>query len=120
MDNICLTIPVLPGQAEAARTFLLLLDGPRRAEYAESEQRIGIEKEVWFISDLGEQQLLVAYMEARDFSQALALFSSSADPFDMWFKEQLAAATGLDLNDPPPMQLPELVSHFESGVPAGA
>jgi hypothetical protein len=120
MDNVCLTIPVLPGQTEAARSFLRLLDGARRGEYAESEQRIGIEKELWYISDLGDQQLLVAYMEAHDFGQALGMFSSSRDPFDMWFKEQLAAATGLDLNDPPPMQLPELVSHYEAGVPAGA
>ncbi|MCW2970753.1 MAG: hypothetical protein JWO23_1880 [Solirubrobacterales bacterium] len=120
MDHICLTIPVLPGQAEAARSFLRLLDGPRRAEYAQSEQRIGIEKELWYISDLGEQQLLVAYMEARDFGHALGTFSSSRDGFDMWFKAQLAAATGLDLNDPPPMQLPELVSHYEAGPPASA
>ncbi len=119
MDNICLTIPVLPGQADAARSFLHQLDGPRRAEYAESEQRIGIDKELWFMSDLGEQELLVAYMEARDFAQALGAFSSSREGFDMWFKEQLATATGLDLNDPPPMQLPELVSHFEAGIPAG-
>ena len=120
MDNVCLTIPLLPGQVETARSFLRALDGPRRAEYAESEQRIGIDKELWYISDLGEQQLLVAYMEAHDFGQALGMFSSSRDPFDMWFKAELAAATSLDLNDPPEMQLPELVSHYEAGVPAGA
>jgi hypothetical protein len=120
MDHICLTIPVLPGQGEAARGFLRDLDGARRGEYADSEQRIGIEKELWYISDLGEQQLLVAYMEALDFEQALGMFSGSRDPFDMWFKAQLAAATGLDLNDPPEMQLPELLSNYEAGVPAGA
>jgi hypothetical protein len=68
MDNICLTIPVLPGQAEAARSFLRALDGPRRGDYAESERRIG----------------------------------------------------GLDLNDPPEIQLPELLSHYDAGVPTGA
>jgi hypothetical protein len=120
MDHICLTIPVLPGQAEGARSFLRDLDGPRRGDYADSEQRIGIEKELWYISDLGEQQILVAYMEARDFGQALGMFSGSRDPFDMWFKEQLAAATGLDLNDPPEMQLPELLSDYEAGVPVSA
>jgi hypothetical protein len=87
----------------------------RADDYAESEQRIGIEKELWFTSSVGEQELLVAYMEARDFASALAQFSGSRDPFDLWFKEQLATATGLDLNDPPEMQLPELVSHYEAG-----
>ena len=117
MDNIYLTIPVLSGKTETARSFLNALDGPRRGEYAESEQRIGIEKELWYISDLGEQQILVAYMEARDFGQALGMFSSSRDPFDMWFKSELAASTGLDLDDRPQMPLPELASHYEAGRP---
>ena len=120
MDHVCLTIPVLPGQGEAARSFMRELEGPQRTAYAESERRIGIEKELWFISNLGEQELLVAYMETGDFGNALGMFSSSRDPFDLWFKEQLASATGLDLNDPPEMQLPELVSHYEAAVTVGA
>jgi len=120
MDHICLTIPIQAGQTEGARRFMRELDGAQRGAYAESEQRIGIQKELWFISNLGGQELLVAYMEARDFGQALGAFSASRDPFDLWFKEQLATATGLDLNDPPEMQLPELVSHYEVGVIVGA
>ncbi len=114
MDNICLTIPVLPDQGDSARDFMRELEGPQRSAYAESEQRIGIEKELWFISQLGEQELLVAYMEARDFGRAFELFTASQDPFDLWFKAQLAKATGLDLNNPPEMQLPELVSRYEA------
>ena len=119
MDHICLTIPVQQGKADAARAFMAELDGARASEYAESEKRIGIEKELWFISDLGQQELLVAYMEAGDFASALGQFSGSRDPFDLWFKEQLASATGLDLNDPPEMQLPQLVSHYEASVGVG-
>jgi hypothetical protein len=66
---------------------------------------------------LRAQELLVAYMESGDFGHALELFSSSRDSFDLWFKEQLASVTGLDLNDPPEMQLPELVSHYEATAP---
>jgi hypothetical protein len=116
MDHICLTIPVLAGQGQAARSFMANLEGAQRDAYAESEQRIGIEKELWFISQVGEQELLVAYMESGDFASAFAQFVASRDPFDLWFKEQLADATGLDLNDPPELQLPELVSHYESGA----
>jgi len=116
MDHICLTIPVLPGQADAARTFMGELESTQRSSYADSEQRIGIDKELWFMSDLGDRDLLVAYMESGDFGRALEQFSGSRDPFDMWFKEQLANVTGLDLNDPPEMQLPELVSHYEAAA----
>jgi hypothetical protein len=92
------------------------LEGAQRDAYGESEQRIGIDKELWFISDLGEQELLVAYMESGDFGRAFEQFVASRDPFDMWFKEGLASATGLDLNDPPELQLPELLSHYEAGA----
>jgi hypothetical protein len=116
MDHICLTIPVLAGQGQAARSFMADLEGAQRDAYAESEQRIGIDKELWFISDLGDQELLVAYMESGDFGRAFEQFVASRDPFDMWFKEQLANATGLDLNNPPELQLPELLSHYEAGA----
>jgi hypothetical protein len=119
MDHICLTIPVLAGQGQAARSFMGELEGSQRSAYAESEQRIGIEKELWFISDLGEQELLVAYMESGDFGRAFEQFVASREPFDLWFKEQLASATGLDLNDPPELQLPELVSHYEAPARVG-
>jgi hypothetical protein len=101
MDHICLTFPVLAGQGGAARGFMGDLEDSQRDAYAESERRIGIEKELWFISDLGEQELLVAYMESGDFGRAFEQFVASRKPFDLWFKEQFANVTGLDLNDPP-------------------
>jgi len=54
----------------------------------------------------------VAYMETADFGKALSLFSASRDEFDMWFKRRLVDSTGLDLNNPPSMQLPELLSCY--------
>jgi hypothetical protein len=53
-------------------------------------------------------------MESPDFNKALGMFVQSRDEFDMWFKERLANATGVDLNDPPPMTLPEVVSSYEA------
>jgi hypothetical protein len=119
MDHICLTIPILDGQGESARGFMGELEDSQHDAYAESEQRIGIEKELWFISDLGEQELLVAYMESGDFGRAFELFVGSREPFDMWFKEQLASVSGLDLNNPPELQLPELVSHYDAARVGG-
>ena len=43
------------------------------------------------------------------------MVSQSQQPFDLWFKQQLAAVSGVDLgNLPPDMQLPDLVSSYES------
>ena len=119
MDQICLLIPVLPGQADTARDFMHSLDDERSADYARSEQEIGITKEVWFLASGPHEVNLVAYIEAANFPQALEQFSASQDEFDLWFKEQLATVTGLDLNNPPAMALPELVSSYET-IPVGA
>jgi Family of unknown function (DUF6176) len=116
MDHVCLVAPVLEGKAEAARAFMHDLDGARRDDYDRSEQRIGITKEVWFLAPTPGSELLVGYMESGDFNTALTQFVSSRDEFDLWFKERFADVTGLDLNDPPEMQLPELLSAYEGGA----
>ena len=119
MDNICLAIPIVNGQTAAARTFLKQLDTTRRAEFDESERRIGITKELWYLATLPAGDHLIGYMEGPDFSQALASFVGSREPFDLWFKEEMRAVTGLDLNNPPADMAPaELLSHYEAEAAA--
>ena len=93
MDHVCLALPLLPGQADHARAFLRQLDGDRREEFDRSERRIGITKELWYLAQLPSGDQLIGYMEAVDFSRALQAFVSSRDPFDMWFKAEMLAAT---------------------------
>ena len=58
---------------------------------------------------------LAVYIESPDCNRALGMVSQSQQPFDLWFKQQLAAVSGVDLgNLPPDMQLPDLVSSYES------
>lgn len=115
MDQICLVLPVLAGKTDAARAFMRELEDQRKAEYDQSERRIGITKEVWYLASLPSGDHFVAYMESADFRRALAMFAESRDAFDMWFKQRLAEATGVDLNNPPPLQLPELLSSYAAG-----
>jgi hypothetical protein len=112
MDQICLVVPITHGRSEAARAFMRELEEVRKADYERSERRIGISKEVWYLAQTGTGDLLVGYMESADFARALSLFSHSEDEFDVWFKGQLAHATGLDLNNPPTNGLPEKLSSY--------
>lgn len=114
MDQICLVIPILPGKGDAARDFWREVETERKTEYDRSERRIGITKEVWYLAPLPSGDHFVAYMESPDFSNALRLFSRSEDDFDLWFKRRLADATGIDLNNPPEMRLPELLSSYQA------
>lgn len=114
MDHIGFALPVQPGKSADARAFLTELDGPRKGQYAASERKIGITKELWFFQQTPNGDLIVAYMESADFGQALGMFSQSKEEFDAWFKERLANVTGVDLNNPPPGPLSELLSHYEA------
>ena len=114
MNQICLVIPVMPGKSDDARDLVRGLEQERKADYDQSERRIGITKEVWYLARAPGGDQLVGYMETSDFGKALSLFSASRDEFDMWFKRRLADSTGLDLNNPPPMQLPELLSSYSA------
>jgi len=114
MDQICLVVPVQPGKSDDAREFMDELEQSRMADYAASEARIGITKEVWFLAGTPGGDTLVAYIESDDFGEALTRFSGSQNDFDLWFKRRLADSTGIDLNNPPEMTLPELLSSYSS------
>ncbi len=114
MDHVCLAVPLLPGKSAEARAFFNQLDGSKRAEFDASERRIGITKEIWYLAPLPGGDHVIGYMEAADFNSALQSFVASRDPFDMWFKAQMGAVTGLDLNNPPANMAPaELLSEYE-------
>jgi hypothetical protein len=113
MDHICFALPILPGKTEDARDFQRELDGPRKIEYATSEQRIGIVREYWFLQQTPQGDMLLAFMDSQDFASALVQFAQSQDEFDLWFKRRLADVTGVDLNNPPPGPLSELLSTYE-------
>jgi hypothetical protein len=107
-------MPILPGKTETARDFLKELDGPRKLDFDRSERRLGIGKELWYLAALPAGDHLVGYMEAKHFGEAVAQFSASQDPFDLWFKERMAEVTGFDLNHiPPGFAPPELLSRYD-------
>ena len=117
MDQVCFALPVISGKTEDARAFFKELEGSRKAEFARSEERIGIPKESWYLQKTPMADLLIGYMESPDFGRALDLFARSQDEFDVWFKRRLAELTGADLNSPPPGPMSEQLSSYEAGVP---
>jgi hypothetical protein len=114
MDQVCFALPLAPGKTEAARAFMQELEGPRKSDFAASERRIGITKELWYLQQTPNGDLFVTYMESPDFGKALSLFSQSQDEFDRWFKQQMADVTGVDLNNPPAGPLSEQLSSYEA------
>ena len=118
MDHTCIVVPVKPGKEEALRDFYREIEGPRHEDYDHSEQRLAISKEVAFSAKTDGATVAVIYIESEDFERAFGQFVQSQDEFDLWFKKQVLDISGLDLNNPPEMELPELLSVYEGHVAA--
>jgi hypothetical protein len=114
MDQVCFALPIIHGKTEAARAFMRELEGSRKREFAASEQRIGITKELWYLQHTPNGDIFVTYMESPDFGKALSQFAQSQDDFDQWFKQQMEDVTGVDLNNPPTGPMSELLSNYEA------
>jgi hypothetical protein len=125
MQEYCVVLPLLPGRGESARGFMRELADGRRAEQERSERRVGIGGARWYLGQVAEGELLVGLIDSGDLARALGLLSVSMDPHDLWFKRQLGAVTGIDLNDSPHLPVAQAVSgpagdsrgHHDSSTP---
>ena len=118
MDHTCLVVPVKPGKEEALHDFYREVEGAKKDDYDRSEQRLGISKEVAWSAKTDSGTVAVIYIESENFESAFGQFVQSQDEFDLWFKAQVLELSGLDLNNPPEMELPEVLSVYEAGVGA--
>ena len=106
MATLMVALPVHAGQENAARDFAHECIGPRYGEFDASERRIGIPRENWYLLRTAAGAFFVIYIEGANLQASLGAFIQSREPFDMWFKEQLRAFTGVDLNaGPPPAEM---------------
>ena len=51
---------------------------------------------------------------SHHFEQAFSKFVQSQEAFDLWFKQRVFDVSGLDLNNPPELALPEVLSVYTS------
>jgi hypothetical protein len=114
-----MTLPIQPGQTDAARAFAQECIGPRADAYDASERRIGIPAENWYLLHTQAGDAFVIHVEGPDLNASLGAFIGSQDPFDLWFKQQLASITGVDLNAGPPSQemIAETLAEYKAAVP---
>jgi hypothetical protein len=114
MQYALFALPIQAGKADAARAFLQELEGTRKSEYAASEQRLKITKEVWALQQSPMGELFVVFFQTEDVGGAVGQFVNSKNEFDLWFKAQVKGTTGVDLNVPPPGPLSDILSVYEA------
>ena len=111
-DQTLFALPILPGKTEAARSFIQELEGTRKGQYVQSEERLGLTKEVWAIQQTPQGDMFVVYIAGENIGAAFQRFAASQDEFDQWFKGQVLETTGADLNTPPSGPMSEILSDY--------
>jgi hypothetical protein len=111
MPMFAIALPLRPGQENSLKELGGELAGTRRGAFDESEKRLGIPKESWFLQRAESGSLVIVTFEADDPGRALTEFSRSRDAFDLWFKGRVKEITGVDLNGPLPPPPEEIVRY---------
>jgi hypothetical protein len=108
MALFAMAAPILPGKTEQWRRFKEELKGPRYSEYVESRRRMGV-RERAFLQSTPQGDIAIITWEGEDAEKALRHFAESDDPFTRWFLQQVKEIHGLDLSQPVPGGVPEMV-----------
>ena len=109
MGEVALAVPILPGKKSAFEELCRALQGPKVREVREANRRHGVDKETWFLQSGPQGDMCIVYWEAAASTKPMEIFVKSQDPFDLWLKSELEKVTGIDFNDPPPLDFPKQV-----------
>ena len=96
--------PIAAGKLGDWRAFHAELMGARRIEWAQSQRRRGITRQVVSLIEHGGAHLAVVFSEGRDPAAAVRAIADSSEAFDVWMwgriqdlhGEPLTAETTLD------------------------
>lgn len=108
MATLAISLPCLPGGAARLRDAASELNGRRRAEFEDFHRRAGLTCERWFIQQTPQGEVVNLVLEG-DPLHAISVLAASNEPFDVWFREQVKSAHGVDFSQPLPAPPPELV-----------
>ena len=108
MQSIAFAAPLLPGKTEAdLEAMASVSNGERRAEHEASRRRAGIKRESAWLQRTPGGDVVVVLIEADDVQAAMGALATSQEPFDVWFRDHIKDAHGMDMAEgfPPPEQV---------------
>jgi hypothetical protein len=114
MALFAIAVPVVPGKTEQLRRFIKELNGARHNDFAASRRRLGVRERTFFQST-PHGDMVVVTLEGDDPAGAFKRFAEANDAFTKWFAQQVKEVHGIDLAQPAPGPLPELVTDSHPG-----
>lgn len=100
MPRVVRAFPLRSSRAEL-ESFAAQLKGQRASDAANFFRNYGVKSESWHLQDTPSGPWVIAVTELDDPTEAAPRFAGAVADFDVWFKTQVRAVTGIDLNTAP-------------------
>lgn len=108
MTSIAIVAPILPGKEGQWRQFMSEIQGPRYNDFKASRDRYGVHERT-YLQHLPQGDLAIITLEGDDPLSAFQKIAMDQSPFMSWFVQQVNEIHGLDLRQPLPGELPQVV-----------
>ena len=113
MALFAIAIPVLPGKTEGLRAFTKELMSTHHEEFKKSRQDMKVHERTFFQSTpMGD--IVIVTLEGNNPQEAMVKFGMATDDFTNWFVAQVKELHGVDLRQPLPGSMPELIADSEA------
>ena len=102
-------VPILEGKLDAWVQWTKEWQGPRKADLDDFNRRHGLTKHRAWLAETPSGPMVIAMHEGPGADNFMPHVASSTHETDLWFKEKLKEIHGMDVTQPPPGPLPELL-----------
>ena len=98
-----IAVPIQQGKLDVWEGFMSELNGPRKAEFDDMNQRFDVTgHRAWLQHTPDGHQMVIAVHDGPGADGFMGKLGSSEDGFDVWFRGMLQEVHGIDLSGPLP------------------
>lgn len=97
-----MAIPLPDDHVEAWKAFARELHGPRAADFADFNARMGLNRHQAYLQQTPRGHLVVVVHDGPGGEEFLKRVAGSDHPFDSWFRQQISELHCIDYSQPAP------------------
>ena len=101
--------PIVEGKLDAWKQWTQDLNGPRKEEITDFNRRYGLTRHAAWLAQTPAGPMVAALHEGPGADQLMPKLAASQIEFDVWFRDKIKEVHGMDVTQPPPGPMPELL-----------
>lgn len=100
---LAFAVPIVPGKEDTWDAFANDLKGSKAGDFAAMNERHGLtQHSVWLQQTPDGNQMVVVVVDGPGADAFMGNIAQSQDATDVWFRDSIADAHGIDFSAPPP------------------